>query len=133
MNLTISKSDTWGMLAGTLCMIHCFATPFLFVALAGTAGSGEEAPLWWLSINYLFLVISFFAMLRSVQITSRAFMKPLFWISFIVLSLVVVNEQFVWLELPEIVTYMAATFLVGLHLYNRRYCQCQKDDCCITN
>ncbi|RNC79635.1 MAG: MerC domain-containing protein [Balneola sp.] len=131
MNLIISKSDTWGALAGTLCMLHCFATPFLFVALAGTASSGEEAPLWWLSINYVFLVISFFAVLRSVQTTSRAFMKPLFWTSWITLTFVIVNEQFEWLELSEIVTYAAATVLVVLHLYNRRYCQCKTDNCCV--
>lgn len=133
MNLTISKPDTLGMFAGTLCMLHCFATPFLFIAVAGTAGSGEEAPLWWLTINYLFLTVSFFAVLRSVQTTSRAFMKPLFWINWVSLAFVIVNEQFGWLELSEAITYAAATSLIVLHLYNRKFCQCRTDKCCTTN
>ncbi|GAB5408222.1 MAG: hypothetical protein BalsKO_05870 [Balneolaceae bacterium] len=131
MNLTISKSDTLGMLAGTLCMLHCFATPFLFIALAGTPTSSEEAPLWWLSINYLFLAISFFAVIRSVQTTSSTFMKPLFWISWVALAFVIVNEQFGWIELSEAISYIAASILVVLHLYNRRYCQCNTDNCCV--
>ncbi len=131
MNLTINKSDSLGALAGTLCMLHCFATPFLFVAMAGSADYSGEAPTWWVSINYAFLIISFFAVYRSVQTTSRSFMKPLFWVSWVVLSLVIVNEQFSWLELSEAVTYFAATFLVILHLYNRRYCHCKTDHCCV--
>ncbi|MCG8372428.1 MAG: MerC domain-containing protein [Balneolales bacterium] len=133
MNLTISKSDTLGVFAGTLCILHCFATPFLFVALAGSASYGGEAPLWWLSISYIFLGISFFAVYRSTQTTSRSFMKPLFWVSWIVLSFVIVNEQFEWLELAEMFSYLAAFILVGLHLYNRRYCQCESDHCCVEN
>lgn len=133
MNITINRPDSLGALAGMLCMLHCFATPFLIIALAGSASLTEEAPAWWISINYIFLIVAFFAVLRSTQTTSRGFMKPLFWASWIVLSFVIVNEQFGWLALPELVTYAAATFLVGLHLYNRRYCQCKTDTCCVEN
>ncbi len=131
MNISLSKSDNWGIWAGGLCMVHCFATPFLFVALAGSSVYSGEAPLWWLSINYVFLFISFFAVMRSSRTTSRVFMKPLFWISWIFLSFVIVNEQFEWLELSEAITYIAATFLIVLHIYNRRYCQCKTDTCCV--
>lgn len=133
MNLSINKPDSLGALAGALCLLHCFATPFLFVAIAGSANYGGEAPTWWVSINYAFLIISFFAVYRSAQTTSLSFMKPLFWISWLALTFVIVNEQFGWLELSEAVTYAAATFLVILHLYNRRYCQCETDHCCVDN
>jgi len=133
MNLTINRPDTLGALASTLCMLHCFATPFLIIALAGSASYTGEAPIWWTSINYIFLVIAFFAVLRSTQTTSRSIMKPLFWTSWVLLAFVIINEQFGWIELPELVTYVAAAFLVGLHLYNRRYCQCKTDTCCVEN
>lgn len=133
MNLTLNKSDSLGALVGILCMLHCFATPFLFIALAGSVSYTGEAPVWWISINYIFLFISFFAVLRSTQTTSRSFMIPLFWTSWVLLSFVIVNEQIGWLELPELVTYGAATILMGLHLFNRRYCRCKTDNCCLEN
>ncbi|MEO1022186.1 MAG: MerC domain-containing protein [Bacteroidota bacterium] len=129
MNLISYKSsDAIGAFASFLCMLHCFATPFLFIAVAGTAG-GEEAPLWWLSVNYLFLFISFFAVLHSAQTTSRPVMRPLFWLNWIILTFVVVNEQFGWMELAEAVTYAAAFALVGLHLFNRAYGTSNTEDC----
>jgi hypothetical protein len=131
MNLTINKSDSLGAIAGTLCLLHCFATPFLFMVMAGGAGHEGEAPFWWISINYFFLVVSFFAVLRSVQTTASTLMKPLFWLSWIALSFVLINEQFGWLPLPEIVSYATAIVLIVLHLYNRRYCHCKTDRCCV--
>lgn len=133
MNLTISKSDTLGIMAGILCMLHCVATPLLFIAVAGTASSGDESPFWWVTINYIFLIISLIAVHRSVRTTSRAYMKPLFWASWVALAFVVLNEQFIWLELSEIISYVTAIILVALHLYNRRYCRCEGDTCCAEN
>jgi hypothetical protein len=125
MNLTINKPDTLGAVASILCLLHCLATPLLIVALASSTSLTGEAPLWWISINYIFLIIAFIAVLLSSQNSSLSYMKPLFWISWITLTFVIVNEQFVWVELPELVTYVAAAFLVGLHLYNRKYNQCE--------
>ena len=53
--------DSIGMIAGTLCAIHCIATPFLFVAKACSTVCCADAPLWWKAIDYIFLVISFIA------------------------------------------------------------------------
>jgi len=130
MNLSITKPDSLGTFAGILCLIHCMATPFLFVAMAGTASLSGEAPGWWKSINYIFLVISFIAVYRTVQTTSKSFMKPLFWVSWVLLALVLINEQFHWLEIGELFTYAAASLLIILHVYNRKYCQCEEDHCC---
>lgn len=130
MNISISKSDSLGTLTGILCLLHCLATPLLFVALAGSASTGEEAPVWWVSLNYIFLFISLIAVYRSVQTTSRNYMKPLFCISWVLLAVVLINEQIGWVELAEIYSYIAAALLVVLHLYNRRFCQCKDDHCC---
>lgn len=131
MNLSISKPDSLGAIAGILCLIHCIATPFLFVAMAGSATHIAEAPIWWTSISYLFIFISFIAVFRTVQTTSRSFMKPLFWISWLLLSFVLINEQFYWFQIAEIFSYAAASLLIGLHVYNLKFCQCKENDCCI--
>ena len=130
MNLSTVKPDSLGVFAGALCLLHCIATPFLFIAVAGTSTHGVDAPNWWISLNYFFLVVSFFAVYRSVQTTSRGYMKPLFWASWIILALILINEQVHVIHLAEVFSYAAALLLVGLHLYNQKYCKCDNDHCC---
>lgn len=133
MKLLLNKSDALGATAGTLCLIHCLATPFIFIAQACTATCCEATPLWWQWIDYLFLGISFLAVYHSTQKTSKSFMKPALWFSWCLLFVVIVNEKLQWLPLPEVLVYVAAFVLVGLHLYNLKYCQCQTNNCCIKN
>ena len=66
-----------------------------------------------------------------MQTTSNRFMKPMLWSSWVILAFVIINEQMSWLQLPEAVTYTFAIILVGLHLYNRKYCKCKTYQCCI--
>ena len=61
MNKVILPLDSIGIIASTLCGIHCIATPFLFIAKACTASCCSEAPVWWVMIDYLFLIISYLA------------------------------------------------------------------------
>ena len=131
MNVVLSKSDSFGVMAGILCMLHCATTPFLIFALAGSTIS--DAPLWWVNINYILLFFSFIAVLKSTQTTSLKKIRPLFWISWILLSLLIINENFGWVEFPEYFTYLAVVFIIVLHLYNRRYCKCKTERCCIDN
>lgn len=130
MKLTLQQPDNIGALASTLCMIHCFATPFLFIAHSCSATCCATAPSWWRWIDYLFLIVSFFAVYRSAQTTSSNWMKNALWINWVVLLLVVMNERFLFVHLPKSVTYVVASAMVILHLYNRRYCQCKTDNCC---
>ena len=51
--------DNLGIIASTLCMIHCIGTPFLFIAKACSTTCCADAPLWWKAIDYAFLIISF--------------------------------------------------------------------------
>ena len=131
MNVVLNKSDSIGVLASILCMLHCVATPFLIFALAGSNIS--DAPLWWVYINYIFLFFSFIAVLKSTQTTSLHKIRPFFWASWILLSFLIVNEGFGWVVLSEYLTYVTAVFLIVLHLYNRRYCKCETERCCIDN
>ena len=125
----IPKSDVFGAAAGTLCMIHCIATPFLFIAQSASIESAEATPVWWSSIDYVLLAISFFAVFRSVQLTSKNWIKYGLWLSWIALAAVILNEKFELLSLVESAIYIPALSLVILHLYNRRHCQCETNKC----
>ena len=67
---------------------------------------------------------------NSVKKTSRKIMKPLLWIGFSLLTLSIINEEFHFLHVPEVLNYSAAAFLAGLHIYNLKYCQCDDEECC---
>ena len=59
MKLIIKKPDTLGALASSLCIVHCLATPMIFIAHSCAIGGCEAAPSWWKNLDYLFLTISF--------------------------------------------------------------------------
>ena len=85
MKLAIKNSDSIGALASTLCLIHCLATPFIFVVQSCTAACCANAPGWWASFDYIFLLISFVSIYRSTQTTTKKIMKPILWSNFFLL------------------------------------------------
>lgn len=131
MNSTTIKSDTVGAFASSLCLVHCLATPILFVAqtCSATCCDAESVPAWWGWIDYVFLIVSFFAIYWSTKHTTKNWIKPALWSSWLLLLVVLVNERLALVALPEMAIYVPALALVGLHLYNRKYCQCEKEEC----
>lgn len=125
-----NSSDIIGVVSSSLCLIHCIATPFVFIAQSSSAVCCESSPIWWQSIDYIFLVISFFAVFWSVKHTSKSWMKSALWLSWVALSAAILNEKFELIHLPEISVYIPALALIGLHVYNKKYCQCKDDDTC---
>lgn len=128
--LFLNKSDIFGALASTLCVIHCIATPFLFLAHSSTVSSNGSGLLWWKNLDYIFLIISFFAVARSAKNTSKSFMKLLLWVSWTALFLFILNEKIALFTLPETTIYITAIILAVLHMYNLKFCQCNSDRCC---
>lgn len=124
------KSDTFGMLTSALCLIHCLATPFIFVTQSATACCDTPTPAYWKSLDYIFLFISFLAVYWSVKNTSKNWIRYAFWGVWGLLALVVLNEKFKWFAWPETLIYVPTLGLVVLHFYNRRFCQCQEEQCC---
>ena len=126
MNLAFlsSRSDLIGTAASTLCLIHCLATPFLFILPTAFAGHGEGFPLWWGVLDLVFLVISFFAVWWSGKTTSRAWIRTSLWVCWAALTFIILNEKLEALPLSEAAIYIPSLGLIGLHLYNRKYCQC---------
>lgn len=127
------KSDSIGAIASSLCLIHCLATPLLFIAQSCSAVccSSETVPGWWQWLDYAFLAISFFAIFWSTKTTSKDWMKIALWVSWAALLLVIVNEKTEWFPMKEFFIYIPALSLVALHLYNRKFCQCSEEECCV--
>jgi hypothetical protein len=124
------KTDLIGAIASTLCLAHCIATPFIFIAQSCSMVCCDSAPGWWGAIDYFFLVVSFFAIYRSTQTTSSNLIKPFLWLSWSVLFIIIMNEKRAWFPLSEQAIYFPALTLTVLHLYNKKYCQCNTTNCC---
>jgi len=130
MIFTKPKSDELGAMASALCLIHCVATPFLFVVQSCSMASCNETPIWWGFIDSFFLVISFFAIYRSTKTSASAWIRSALWASWGLLLFIIVNEKTAWFTIPEYWIYIPAVALIVLHLYNRKYCQCNANKCC---
>ncbi len=123
MKLIVRNSDRIGAISSGLCMLHCFATPFLFLSQSSLIFISVDFTLTWFILNYVFLFISFIAIYHSVK---RIFLY-LFWV---VLSGLIINESLEIFSIPEAATYFSASSLICLHIYNLRYCRCDNEDCC---
>tara|TARA_B100000900_G_C20352829_1_gene623047 strand:- start:202 stop:606 length:405 start_codon:yes stop_codon:yes gene_type:complete len=133
MKIALYKADTVGAIASTLCVIHCLATPFIFVVQSCTAACCANAPGWWASFDYIFLLISFVSIYRSTQTTIKKIMKPILWSNFFLLFALIINEKIKLIFIAETATYVTALTLAIMHLYNLKYCQCKSDKCCAQN
>jgi len=118
------ESDLFGAATSTLCMIHCIATPFIFLAQANHTSCGELGPWWWHTIDYIFLLVAFVAIYYTHKSTSITWVIPVMYISWLMLALVVVNAKVNLLPLPGLMIYLPACSLIFLHIYNRKYCNC---------
>lgn len=130
MIITNQKSDNIGAIASALCLIHCIATPLLFIVQSCSLTCCSTSPVWWSSIDYFFLIISFFSVYSSTQNTSKNWIKPTLWISFSCLLTVIINEKFSLFYINDNFLYIPAISLITLHLYNRKYCKCDSNKCC---
>ena len=52
----------------------------------------------------------------------------IFWL---VLSFLIINEGLEGFHIPELFTYLSATSLAFLHIYNLKYCSCEDEECCV--
>jgi len=130
----IPKSDLVGAIASGLCALHCIATPFLFIAQSCSTKTSccESGPTWWSAIDYIFIVITFFAVYQSGLNSSKSWMKYALMTLWLLLSLLVLNGKFNVLAISDGWKYTMAFSLISLHLYNLKYCKCEDEACCIT-
>ena len=123
------KSDALGAIASGLCILHCLATPFFFIASACSLSCCNNAPLWWQWMDYVFLGISFFAIKYATKSSAKDWVVQGLWISWVSLFFTILNVKMEWIHLAENLKFIPAFALVGLHMYNMRYCQCEKECC----
>ena len=127
MKISSIHPDNYGVTFSTLCVIHCFATPFLFITQAHLI----VVPGWWQALNYLFLSLSFIAVYKTTQHSSNLLIKVSLFISWSCLAFLLISEEFELFHLPEFITYLTGFTLAGLHIYNKKYCQCVDEECCV--
>ena len=123
--------DTLGIVASTLCLIHCIATPFLFLAKACSTTCCADAPIWWQVVDYMFIVVSFAAIYFATKNSSKKWVKVALWSTWVVLLFTIVSETIGASLLPTQFVYIPALSIVILHLYNQKYCKCTEDGCCV--
>ena len=123
------KSDALGAIASGLCILHCLATPFFFIASACSLSCCNNAPLWWQWMDYVFLGISFIAIKYATKSSAKDWVVQGLWISWGSLFFTILNVKMEWIHLAENIKFIPAFALVGFHMYNMRYCQCEKECC----
>ncbi len=128
--LLIQKSDLFGAAASTICLIHCLITPLIFVAQTCSKTCCATAPTWWKIVDLIFLIISFFAVYHSTSITTKLGLKIGFWLSWIGLALLIINDNLNLFKLSHECVYLPSLGLIILHLYNRKQCKCSDNSCC---
>lgn len=121
---TIRKSDWLGVTASGLCIIHCIATPFLFVAQSSSVAFFNEKPFWWGAIDYVFILVTLLAVFSSSRHTAKRWMKIGLYSVWSLLTILILNEKFEVLHIGELATYVMTSILIVLHLYNQKYCLC---------
>ncbi len=134
----ILKPDSIGSIASALCIIHCIATPFIFITQACIAHACAvaccaESPVWWQSLDYIFIIISFFAIFKATQTSSNKIINTLLWIIWTLFLLLIINSTVQLWDINQTFTYIIGITLAILHLYNLKYCQCSNEKCCIEN
>lgn len=131
MTFGINKSDSVGILSSSLCLLHCLATPFLFVAQTQIFAHAPSKPIWWSSLDFVFIIISAFAIYFSSKNTSKKWISVALWISWFLLLFIIANEKVAWFTIPEFAIYFPSATLIFLHWYGGKFCQCKDDHCCV--
>jgi hypothetical protein len=122
------ESDNIGALASMICLIHCFATPFIFISAASLEHSHHyNSPLWWSLIEIVLMIISFIAVFWSAKSSPQNWTKYALYISWIILAFFILNEKFDMIRLPEFMVYLPAFSLIVIHLYNRKHTRCKSN------
>jgi hypothetical protein len=135
MRASFLNPNSIGAIASAVCAVHCMVTPVLFVAqtCAVTGCCTSSSPDWWSALDYAFMGITFVAVAFSARNSSQNWMRISLYVSWGLLTLVIVNEKLEWIAVSELWKYAAAFILISLHLFNKKYCSCSDDTCEIDN
>ena len=124
------NSDKIGIISSTLCLIHCMITPFIFIIKACSNTCCSASPIWWHSIDFLFLIVGFIAIWYTTRKKMKRWLKHSFWLSWALLVVVILNESLQVFHLSNYFLYIPAFLIITLHCYNLFFCKCSNDVCC---
>ena len=109
MALTKNLSDKVGVFASITCMVHCAITPLIFIANICSQSCCSQAPLWWRSLDYIFLVITFIAIIQTNKEQTLKIIKRLFWFSWALLAFFIINESVMLFSVTHHLKYIPVT------------------------
>jgi hypothetical protein len=130
LNIKRFEPNQIGAFASFLCIIHCLATPLIFVGKVvhecSAASCCSSSPWYWQMLDFLFLFIAFFAVVYATKHTKN-FIKIALWSGWALFALGILFENFDnhW---GKYMMYLGSIVLVAFHLYNRKYC-CNNNTC----
>ena len=108
------KSDKAGIASALLCTVHCLIIPVLFLVQYSFAdgNSTMHLPSWWEQLDYLFLLISFWAVYHSASHTRYKEIRIALWLSWTVLAIAIIGGTGLhWLAYPASAGLIAAHFV----------------------
>ncbi len=117
-DMTSKHSDSVGILASSICLVHCLATPLLFVVKSCAHASCEAAPMWWQMLDYVFLAIAAAAIVTTKSNTQFAWLKSSLWLSWFGLLAVLLSHSLEIIHISTIVSYIPPLLIVALHTLN---------------
>ena len=118
-----SQADLIGMLAATLCMIHCLVTPLFFVAkpfLLPIEESKVAHPSgWWELLDYVFLTIGLLAVVFTTRASSPRWLVLGLWASWFCLAVGIHLEDQI---LGKFLLYGGSVILILHHVLHYKFC-----------
>lgn len=109
------QSDKAGIASAVLCMIHCLAVPVFFLMRYWFADANiiHALPVWWERVDYVFLLISFWAVYHSAGHTRYKEIKMALWTFWSILAIAILFEATLhWMA------YIASAGLITTHFVN---------------
>jgi MerC mercury resistance protein len=129
-NYLIEKSDLIGISASLLCTIHCVITPIFFMAKPLMYASHNHShdhghhghDHAWAALDYVFLVIAFFAVLLTSYHAHHPKIKIGLWIGWALLTTGILTEMSGEV-IGSYIMYVGSATLIALHWWNRKLCR----------
>jgi hypothetical protein len=120
--ISLKNPDLLGVVASSLCLIHCVLTPFLFfssvLVVISPHGNEGEIPLFWKALEIIFLIISFWSVRQAKRKSLQSWIGYGLYLVWTILAITVISELLHVLFLGDYLKYIAVIVLIILHLYN---------------
>ena len=129
------NTDLIGSVASFLCLVHCIIAPYIFLGYTVSAAIEQqvELPTWWGFIDSTLLLISITAVYWSAKNSTSNWVKVGLYLNWVFITFLIVNEKIKLFHIAEWLIFIPAISLIVIHQYNRKYCKCRDDSCCVDN